>query len=191
MTSPLLLDTPQEPQLPEEGHNILSRLILRIDALVDGLTEDRDQRRARRKSALQPVVNWVFGLAVGQQQPAMPAAGVLVLDLGGPQYGRQWEVTRLAVSDAGNVRTALTGTADWYIGKATGPTGIAGNVPLAPTGWFWVFPNLPNLVESEQVIIPPDRLYCVIAGATSGQVVMAKAAIRDYDPTDQIMAQVF
>lgn len=190
MTS-LLTETPDTPQLPEEGHNILSRLIIRIDCLVDELTKDRDERRSRRKRAVQPVANWVYGAPVGQAQPSMPAAGALVLDLGGPQMGREWEVTRLAVSDAGNVRTALAGTADWYIGKAISPSGIAGNVPVPPTAWMWVFPNLPNLVETEQVITPSDRLYCVITGAAASQNVLAKAAIRDYNPVDQIMAQVF
>lgn len=190
MTS-LQVEAPDVPQLPEEGRNILSRLMLRIDCLIEGITADRDERKAHRKRAVQPVANWVFGSAVGQQQPSMPAAGVLVLDLGGPQFGREWEVTRLAVSDAGNVRTALAGTADWYIGKATGQSGVAGVVPLAPTGWFWVFPNLPNLVESEQIVTPSDRLYCVIAGAAAGQNILAKAAIRDYNPVDQITAQVF
>lgn len=191
MTS-LLTEAPDPPQLPEEGHNILSALMVRIDCLVREITKDRDERRARSKQAMQPVAAKVYGSAVGQQQPSVPASGVLVLDLGGPQMGRWWEVMALGVSDAGNVRTTIAGTADWYVGKATGPTGVAGNVPLAPTGWIWVFPNLPNLVHlDERIIIPPDRLYCVIAGGTATQNVLAQAEIRDYDPADQIMAQVF
>lgn len=172
---------------------MISRLLTKLDCLMDQLTGERDARRAARRAQVQAATIWPTGSAVGQQQPAVPAAGALVLDLGGPAVGRKWEVRALAVSDAGNVATAVNGKADWYIGKATGPTGIAGGVPLAPTAWRWTFPVLPNLVtfsSDARTILPSDRLYCVITGGTATQVILAQAEVKDFSPADQLAVDV-
>lgn len=187
MTS-LLTEAPQQPALPEEGHNLLSALMLRIDALVTEITADRDERRARRKRAMQPVATTVTGSAVGQLQPVVPASGALVLDLGGPQLGREWRIVGLAVSDAGNTATACAGVADFYVGKA-----IPGAVPLQPTAWRWRFPNLPNLTTfsaDARTVKPADHLYCVISSGTPTQGILAQAEVQDYDPVDMITAEV-
>jgi hypothetical protein len=173
---------------------MLSRLLARIDCLIDQITGERDDRRAAKRAQVQPATITPAGSAVGQLQPAVPATGPLVLDLGGPNVGRKWEIRGLAVSDAGNAATAVTGVANWYIGKATQPVVPAANwVPLAPTAWRWTFPVLPNLVtfsSDARTVLPNDRLYCVITGGTPAQVILAQAEVKDFSPADQLIAGV-
>ena len=195
MTSPLLVDTPHAPgPMPDEGATMLAALTVQLSLLVKQITADRNEQRARRKAAIQPVPRVESGFPVGGGQSVVPTSGPLVLDLGGPEQGRRWEVRGIAVSDSGNVTTAVAGVANWYVGKATPITAPAANwVPLAPTGWRWTFPNLPNLTtfsSDSRSIISPDRLYCVITSGTPTQGILATAEIKDFDPVDQIVAEV-
>lgn len=173
---------------------MLSQLLARIDCLVDQITGERDDRRASKRAQVQAATIWPAGKPVGQDQPAIPASGILVLDLGGPNVGRKWEIRGLAVSDAGNAITAVNGVANWYVGKATAPTIPAANwVPLAPTAWRWVFPVLPNLVSftsDARTVLPNDHLYCVITGGTATQNILAQAEVKDFSPADQLIAGV-
>lgn len=180
--------------MPDEGASMLAQVSVSLGRLVAQITAERSELRAMRKAALRPATAQVTGMAVGGQQAVIPASGPLVLDLGGPQTGRQWEIRGLALSDAGNAATAVSGVANWYVGKATPITApVAAWVPLAPIAWRWTFPVLPNLVtfsSDARTVIPSDRLYCVITGGTPAQGILATAEIRDFDPADQFIAEV-
>jgi hypothetical protein len=195
MTADLDLRIDAETGLPLEGLSILAALSARLGTLSDAITRDLDDRRARRRLGAQPVPFWVPGAPIGQAQATVGTlvGGQLVLDLGGPQTGRKWEIRGLAVSDAGNAAATVTGVANWYVGKATPPVSPVANwVPLAPTAWRWTFPNLPNLTtfsSASRSVLSPDRLYCVITGGTLNQNILAAAEIKDFDPVQQMVEE--
>ena len=111
-----------------------------------------------------------------------PAAAVVV-DLGGPQQGRQWTVRRWAVADGGDTAAAIAGTtrADLFVGK---PYAVgAGSTRGAIQQWADTMNPLPNLrIPSNEAISvqPQDHLFVIITGATtSGQQLAVAVAILD------------
>lgn len=93
-----------------------------------------------------------------------PSSGAFILDLGGPSYGRLWEVRRLIIG-GNNWGSTVGGRADVII-SSTRPSLNARN--LADIVDEAV--SLPSraFYSSGQVVLrSPDRLYVVIANPTA------------------------
>jgi len=109
--------------------------------------------------------------------------GDLVLDLGGPQLGRKWDIRLLRISSSLHVNTAVEDTdiANFYIGMPHA---------YSPVNWVWNFtntastaleiPGVKNFTSNSLTVTPNDHLFCVYTSGTAGNPVLASALILDY-----------
>lgn len=156
-------DVLQTPDMSEQSAAAWAEISLRVGDIDKQLQQ---QTQARRMAI--PI------RGPRQASGTMPAAGHLVLSLGTPAMGRRWAVRNLSVSDAADVTTAVTGTADVFVGN---------RIALSPIGWRWHLAALPDTEKfsSDQLaVIPSDHLIVVVNGATPGQVILARAEVLDY-----------
>jgi hypothetical protein len=174
-------DAGNRGQTPQAQDPAAPGVMAELSLTLGGLREEMHRARCDREAAIaRHVANlpiawsaWGSGVVV--------AATALVINLGGPSIGRRWVVRQLAVTDAGNVRTAIAGTviADWYVGEPT----PFGGVP-APQQWRATM-TPPVIVDksNEQIVITPtDQLFVVVTGATTaGQQLLATAQVQDFD----------
>lgn len=157
-----MIDSPGPPP-PEFAEAWLS-VSAKLGDLTTAITTER-QQRAREQPLRGPLVR--SGTVANPTAP-------LTLDLGGPAMGRRWVLRLLGVSDAASVATAVTGTADVYVGVP----GVT-----SPAHWRWHFASLPNIEKfsDDQVeITPGQRLYVVATGVTAAQIVQAVAEVDDF-----------
>jgi|HubBroStandDraft_4_1064222.scaffolds.fasta_scaffold05757_2 hypothetical protein len=158
--------------------DLLAKLHLTLGG-VQAAIEEND--KARRRLQNNPVLAPVSGTSVGVTNNVVPASGILLLDLGGPQTGREWRVRFVNFSDAGNWATTMgSAVAQFYVGKNTTPTAVAPQQCRWP---FAVCPNAATFGSDELPVRPSDRLYCLFTGANAGQVLQASAMIQDFDPS--------
>lgn len=149
----------------------LSTMAANTAKLVD--LQSAIDRRAAHMPIRHPIGN--TGLVVSGSK--------LFIDLGGPSPGRYWTTRILAVSDAGDVATAITGatSADWYVGKVP----ASGLIDTA--GWVYHMeapPKVAQLTSDPVYVLAEDHLYVVVTGATTtGQQVLAKAVVWDGEAT--------
>ena len=149
----------------------LSSMTAKVAQLVDL------QKRIDARAAHMPVRHPVG--ATG----SVVSGSKLFIDLGGPSPGRYWTTRILAVCDAGDVATAITGAtaADWYVGK------VPANGLIDTAGWVYHMeapPKVAQLTSDPVYIMAEDHLYVVVTGATTtGQQVLGKAVVWDGEQT--------
>lgn len=129
---------------------------------------------ARTITTATPTPRSVFANAV------MPAGGMVVLDLGGPNPGTRWNVKRFGIIRGDDATQTLGGVANLYVGKSTIVT-LTPPLIAAPTeGWKWFFATLPNVIAySDNVITVQagNNLFAVVTAGTVGQSVTANAEV--------------
>jgi hypothetical protein len=144
--------------------------IVGVGAKIDGLA-------AQVKKLLAAQDAYQFGaVEVTLRGAATSAASgaTLVLDLGGPSYGRLWQVRRLAI-----------GGAQW--GDAVAGTAlvvVAANINTAPpvsdvADFSATIPNTATYSTGQVVVRNPDRLYLVVLTPTAGTLYAAGGAATD------------
>ena len=152
----------------------LQLVLGRVASSTERMVQRLDEAAARRQQL--PVAVPVTGSGFVPN----PAAPILI-NLGGPQQGRQWTIRRWAVADGAAVTNAIAGTpvADLYVGKPYGPTATTGAVQQ----WAGHLTALPNvgLFSNEQVpVYASDQVFIVVSGATTvGQQLIASIFILD------------
>lgn len=159
-----MIDSPGAP--PPAAAEAWLTVSAKIGSLAQAITADRLQRATEKERPLRaPVVR-----AATVATPTAP----LTLDLGGPAMGRRWVLRLLGVSDAASVTTAVTGTADVYVGVP----GVT-----SPAHWRWHFATLPNIEKFSDdhiEVTPGQRLYVVATGVTAAQIVQTIAEFDDF-----------
>ena len=164
---------------------LLGRLHLTLGSL-DQHMKDQQRRRLRHMQDLPALVP-VTGVSVGVANNVVPASGILLLDLGGPQVGRRWLIRAVSISDAGNFSTSMgSAICQFYVGRHTSATAIAPQQVRWP---FTVLPNAATFGSEELPVLPMDRLYCLFSGATSGQILQATALVQDLDPASKAIQE--
>lgn len=107
------------------------------------------------------------------------ATGDLVLDLGGPQSGRFWEV--LAVTVGGNRWASVVAGVGLIVVSSTPPA----NAAATPVQWVSdTFASLPIARTGygrSITINPPERLFVVIATPTATTEYDAAATVQQYE----------
>ena len=109
----------------------------------------------------------------------MPAAGALVLDLGGPPSNAMWSVTSVVVTGSDDRTAVAAGVAVLYLGGEAQAT-----------------PSLLNLLKPGSTAIPVDwtfskdtifahagdNLFVLVYGAAPGTNLMAVARVHEWSP---------
>ena len=149
------------------------RLELRIGEITDaikGLQKSVDKRVAA------PV--W-YRIA---QSVVIPASGVGVIRLAGPDQGHYWHVRGISVGGLTPITTAA-GRADVYVSAAD----LRSSANLATLGladWRDQATTLPNIASFASEELPlrlNEELYIVITNGTVGQQYVACAQVTDYE----------
>lgn len=116
-----------------------------------------------------------------QNSVTLSSTGYGIIDLGGPQQGRKWDIRLLKASDAVNVTSSAgtaTTTCNWYTGQPP-----VGTTPPNPASWTWTFATLPaisNFTSNSITVTPNDHLYAVISSGSASHAIVASALIQDY-----------
>lgn len=101
----------------------------------------------------------------------IPASGPTVLDLGGPQQGRFWEVTGFAVVGADDHTQVASTSAALYIGSVM-PNGAPalGDVvlPGSINGAAQTVPRSQTFSRRQLLALAPAHVYVVVTGGAAG-----------------------
>ena len=171
--NPMELAASAVPAVPDGGGLVagLQLVLGRVASAQERVAAALDEAAARR--AVLPVA-----IPLAQVGVVPNPAGSFVVDLGGPQPGRQWTLRRWAIADGGDLTSAIAGTptADLFVGKPSGNRGFL-------TQWAGRLTGLPAvaLYSNEQVpVYATDHLFCIINGATTvGQQIAVGVFILD------------
>lgn len=140
--------------------------ILKVSKRIDGLHHSILQQHEE-----------ILDIAI-QGNAYVNSSGIAVIDLGGPQQGREWSLRRLVV-----------GGYQWG-------SSIAGTCQIISTAYQpsdHLEPNTQNILDVAQtlpsisfygehqiVIHNPNRLYAYISGGTQNQVASITGSVMDY-----------
>ena len=137
-----------------------------MTSLKQVFTQWKNEEGAYEYGALETVIQ---GSGIGVD------GADLVLDCGGPNQDRMWEIRRLAVG-APNPETAIAGIAYFYISAQrpdpTGPTIMNWFDWTGYTGSATFDTELPSVAfyGTRQVVLhAPARLWCVLHGVVNAQ----------------------
>ena len=132
--------------------------IVGLKASLDGLTTELRKRRAIEAAYQGGAVE------VPLRQAAVSAStGNLVMSLGGPSYGRLWEVKHLTVGGALWTST-VAGQALIVVSPASGQTAPALSDVADEAG---TLPNVAYYSTRQLVVRHPNHLYVVILSPTA------------------------
>ncbi len=158
-----------EPPESERQFGAVLDLAVKIGTGIDTLTDI--QRQALDLQLLEPDVRApLIGSGV------VPASGVLLLDLGAPAVGREWEVRRLMIVDGSNPSGqtsggAVTASSNAYAAAAAGFSGLPAGAAM--TG-FSVTAAPASAPVSGQITVTgtsvPELYYELAIGTAGGSV---------------------
>lgn len=169
-------DADVETSGPEPGAwlDLFGKLKVSLDSIGTQLAQ---ANRLEQEALKHVPVNIPFS------QVAQPgAATTALIDFGGPQNGRQWDVRMLsaiAVPLAANA-TVVT----WYVGQIM-PGVAAGMLPA--TMAVWQFPSVPSFEDFSHTVTlkSGEHLIAGLTGVPASSVIALKAIVDDsilYDP---------
>lgn len=149
-----MTDTVEEAvENDDPGFHLFAKLGIAIESLTQQLSK-ADQREQRRLEALPRNIPF--------QRLSAPAGTTDIVDFGGPQPGRIWQV-RLLSAFADPV-AANAATVSWYIGQIM-PGNAAGQLPLSMKRWE--FTSLPGEQTFNSTALPVRNGERLIAGLTA------------------------
>lgn len=162
--------------------SILASLKLSIDRSND--YERKRLTQAAKRSAYPAMVRDV-------QQAVANAAGIAVLNFGGPDQGHFWEVAQYTVGGVTST-TVAAGRCDVFIDAAdfNGPSMSSLNIGL--TAWrdySLVLPNLAFYGRGQMVLRAPEEVTIIVSGGTAGQQYVG--VLRALDFQEAANAQVW
>lgn len=150
---------------------LVADLLGKIHLGINDMVAEQKKAARQEQARLAGLPNYTV-LTRGSQ-----LTGTDLLNFGGPQNGRQWEVCLLFAMDS--TLSANAAVLTFYVGQDIR------SAPAAfepPTYARWQFPSLPSQKDfgGGQITIQPNEvLLCQITGAPAGKVIVVNVGIND------------
>jgi hypothetical protein len=141
-----------------------------------GTLADRQAAAVQRQADLDAAVRYIKS---APQQAAVPASGIVTVDMDGPKTGYQWSVRRVTIMDAAAVTNSMGSAVGWIYAGQPSP------LLATPENAEWGMSPLPNMAmfgPGELVLQYGEHLLVQLTGATVGEKVIVGIAYQLYQP---------